>query len=67
VNSYASLVKNPGQMVKAQKFLRSVQQNLQILEQYRKFPLQLYKYLHALDFYINQIICIINKYIDMII
>jgi hypothetical protein len=53
--------------LKVKKFVDSVQKNLEILRQYRDFPLQLYQYMHLLDKYLSEIICIINKYMDLII
>jgi hypothetical protein len=54
-------------MLKVQKFINSVQKNIEILNEYKTFPLKLYKYLHLIDFYLSQVMCIIDKYIDMIL
>ena len=50
-----------------QKFVNSIQKNIEILESYRNIPLQLYQYVHLYDFYLTQISCIANKYIDWIV
>ncbi len=47
--------------------MNSVQKNIEILEKYRNLPLQLYQYVHALDFYLRQVICVVSKYVDLII
>ena len=39
----------------------------EILNQYKNLPLQLYKYMNLVDYYLQQIACIINKYVDMIV
>ena len=54
-------------MLKVQQFIQSVQKNIEILNEYKTFPLKLYKYLHLVDFYLSQVMCIINKYLDMIL
>ena len=54
-------------MLKVQKFIQSVQKNIEILNEYKTFPFKLYKYLHLVDFYLSQLMCIINKYLDMIL
>lgn len=59
-DAYASILK-------VEKFMKSVQKNIEILNQYKNLPLELYKYIHLLDYYLQQIACIINKYVDMIV
>lgn len=49
------------------QFVRSVQKNIEMLERYRDFPLQLEKYMNALDKYLEWVSCIIDKYVDMVI
>ncbi len=53
--------------LKVQKFVQSIQKNIEILEKYRNLPLQLYQYVHLVDFYVSQVICILNKYLDSIV
>ena len=53
--------------LKVNSFVNSIQKNIEILEQYRNLPLQLYQYVHLVDRYFKQVLCILNKYIDMII
>jgi hypothetical protein len=36
--------------------VRNVQQNIQVLEQYKQFPLQLYDWMHFVDKYMSDII-----------
>ena len=60
-------VLNASASVDARKFYKSIQNNIKILEEYKKFPLKLYKYLHALDFYLDQIMCIIKTYIKLVV
>ncbi len=45
----------------------SVDKNIEILYEYVDFPKEVYKYLHLLDYYFAQIMCIIEKLVNMIV
>ena len=70
INSWkdmASVSKNPSEYIKVNKFINSVKKNIKIMEEYRTFPLKLYKYLHSLDLYLDQVMCILKMYIKTIV
>ncbi len=54
-------------ILKVEKFIKSVQKNIEILNQYKDLPLKLHKYMNLVDYYLQEIACIINKYVDMIV
>jgi hypothetical protein len=45
---------------RATSLIRDVQQNIQILDEYKRFPLQLYEWIHFVDIYMSQIITFIS-------
>ena len=53
-------------ILKVQKFVQSVQKNIEILNEYRNLPLQLYQYTHLFDTYLSQLFCILTQYLDSI-
>lgn len=54
-------------ILNVKNFIKSVQKNIIILNKYKEFPWNLYKYTNELDYYLSQIACIIDKYVYMIV
>lgn len=49
--------------VKAWQLVRSIRQNIKTLQEYKEYPLKLYEYVHAIDRYMSEIICIIESFV----
>ncbi len=47
--------------------VRNVQQNIQILQQYKDFPLQLYKWMHFVDKYMSDILWFVSTFSSTLI
>ena len=46
--------------------IRSVKQNINVLEQYKEFPTQLYEWTHISDRYLTEISALVNDTVGMI-
>jgi len=67
IESRKKIPENAPNILKVRKFINSVRKNIEILKLYRQFPLKLYKYLHMVDFYLDQVICVIRMYVKLIV
>lgn len=45
------------------KIIRSVKQNIQVLEKYKKFPLQLYERTHLSDKYLTELSALLSNFV----
>ncbi|MEF2176074.1 MAG: FG-GAP-like repeat-containing protein [Candidatus Absconditabacteria bacterium] len=48
------------------KLIKSVEQNIEILDSYKEFPQKLYEWLHVSDRYLSELLCIIDEFLTSI-
>lgn len=48
------------------KLIKSVEQNIDILDSYKEFPQKLYEWLHVSDRYLSELLCIIDEFLTSI-
>ncbi len=49
------------------QIISRVEKNIEILEQWKYFPLQLYEYIHVIDKFIDSILCVIDEFLTSLI
>lgn len=67
VNQCGDFTNNVGTFLKFYEntagLINSVRQNIRVLEQYKKFPLQLYEWLHVTDRYLGELTAIVGNFL----